>query len=206
MCISRLLAWTIDVIGVVAVMTLPTVIGNYKKKITVNSLKQSYVFLHSIRQRASVDYGDMSSWDVFDDEDMTPEEVVSKYFVPYIKGSKVKLEVKELRQYIIHWMDGSDVSLYLATSFMSPQGYYYHVNKVGTLFYYIYIDINGKKRPNIVGKDVFIVLFDKNGIRFDDRNFVNNVSKHCMIGSGNGSQCGAKIERDGWEIKDDYPW
>ena len=52
----------------------------------------------------------------------------------------------------------------------------------------ILIDINGGKKPNIYGKDVFWFRMDNtNGLVPDD----NNIKK---------------IMRDGWQIKDDYPW
>lgn len=53
---------TLGVIGVVAAMTLPTVVAKYKEKQTVVTLKRSYSILNQAFLRATQDYGPPSSW------------------------------------------------------------------------------------------------------------------------------------------------
>ena len=71
----------------------------------------------------------------------------------------------------------------------------------------IIVDLNASKRPNIFGQDVFLLQrvagkgilpygYDK-----DDDTLNENCSKN-----GSGFMCAARLIRDGWEIKDDYPW
>ena len=69
-----------------------------------------------------------------------------------------------------------------------------------------YIDLNGPKKPNIIGKDVFLfMIYNDKVIAFGSYNSENFINSSC-IKTGNGQMCAAKIIKDGWEIKDDYPW
>jgi len=72
----------------------------------------------------------------------------------------------------------------------------------------VIIDINGQKGPNRYGKDIFIfaINFNNNVVKANcqgkDMVYINN---NCNI-NGSGACCAAKIIKDGWQIKDDYPW
>ena len=85
----------------------------------------------------------------------------------------------------------------------------------------INVDINGNKKPNVVGKDVFYMrLFDLNSGWYKDTNWdrieimdggidrgtAKNSSSFGCKKDSTGLFCGRLIQLDGWEIKDDYPW
>lgn len=87
----------------------------------------------------------------------------------------------------------------------------------------IYIDINGKQKPNTRGKDKFCLLlvknldhmvfgkFSKPGLYFYghgyDREYLKTNGYPCAkTGNLTETYCGELIMLDGWEIKDDYPW
>ena len=53
---------TLGVIGIVAAMTLPALIGNYKKKVTVTRLQRTYTVLAQAFERSRADNGDPSEW------------------------------------------------------------------------------------------------------------------------------------------------
>ena len=74
---------------------------------------------------------------------------------------------------------------------------------------YVYADINGPKFPNLLGKDVFVFNVDLNKeviVPYGTDASVSALNSNCSKGSPSGVYCAAKIVRDGWEIKDDYPW
>ena len=101
------------------------------------------------------------------------------------------------------------------------------VNRYGTSLR-INIDINGDRGPNQYGRDVFVFTI----FPFDSRSngkLVPGVNERCSNGAihnnlsrdflvyngcwtckhdhtGTGYGCAAVIMKDGWEIKDDYPW
>jgi hypothetical protein len=78
----------------------------------------------------------------------------------------------------------------------------------------IIVDLNGNKKPNIIGKDAFCMRFNRgqNKLIFidpGDRNFLKNNSIYgCNKTASDqpGLYCGALIQYDGWKIADDYPW
>jgi hypothetical protein len=88
----------------------------------------------------------------------------------------------------------------------------------------VYIDLNGKGKPNKLGIDHFVILIVKSspsggygkitkaGVYFwgsgYDRDYLKTTWYPCSKSNGTltGLQCGALIMQDGWKIADDYPW
>ena len=90
---------TLGIIGVVAALTIPTLISNYNKRQTVTKLKQTYSILSQALTMAQVKEGDTSTWNVggifgtaTDDPNFNHEDAITKfatkYLIPYIKVSK----------------------------------------------------------------------------------------------------------------------
>ncbi len=84
----------------------------------------------------------------------------------------------------------------------------------------IFVDTNGPKAPNTIGKDVHIMViyFAKNSrLSFyrpgsylpseDSVTFKDKTREELLEGcKTTGKVCGTLIQADGWQIKDDYPW
>jgi hypothetical protein len=109
--------------------------------------------------------------------------------------------------------DGTLVALFAYIGFEDLQKYAH-----------VYMDINGQKGPNIKGRDIFVFLYI---VRYDTQTdwkpgltpYLISYSKDWITSNttygcnknvtdlffGN-SSCAALIIKDGWEIKDDYPW
>jgi hypothetical protein len=84
------------------------------------------------------------------------------------------------------------------------------------------IDINGQKKPNKFGKDLFFFkyyIFQGTQSNASNGKFIPysyNTPRSVLIGTtgnadacykdGNGTLCTALILQDGWKIADDYPW
>lgn len=81
---------------------------------------------------------------------------------------------------------------------------YPYTDSLGRQQAYIYADINYKKQPNVVGKDIFRFSITDNGVRFDNHD--NELSTIINTCKKNGTACGRWIELNNWEIPDDYPW
>ena len=94
---------TLAIIGVVAAMTIPTLISNYKEKVTVTKIKNFYSYFSNAYQLAKVDHGPISQWGVknieyqYDEdgkniglsqEDMDSRENIIKNMQPYLKTVK----------------------------------------------------------------------------------------------------------------------
>ncbi|MDD3437467.1 MAG: hypothetical protein PHC64_09985, partial [Candidatus Gastranaerophilales bacterium] len=83
-----------------------------------------------------------------------------------------------------------------------------YAGQTGSLAKYIFVDTNGSKKPNQYGKDgFFFELEEGKGLMpyrysvLTETEINNNCSKN-----GDGGYCSAKLMRDGWQIKNDYPW
>lgn len=215
---------TLGIIGVVAAITIPTLITNYNKEVTAKKLSQAYNYLQQTVQMAQADYGDMSTWDCFLVNTCTDEYFANKYIVPYLKNVKLAK-----RQALVSFgYKDYPKNLMGETTFTSwvyiiqtSQEYLYMVSPYtlgdnSRATYSVGIDINGVKGPNILGKDIFSTTYGynsskKNYYKLQMYNYYNYtrdeiLEKDCNKNGGVGEFCGALIEMDGWQIKNDYPW
>lgn len=75
---------TLGVIGVVAAMTLPTVINQYNKIVTVTRLQKSYTVFSQAIKMAEVKYGPAREWPDWNDAEI----ILDKYIIPELNGAK----------------------------------------------------------------------------------------------------------------------
>lgn len=71
----------------------------------------------------------------------------------------------------------------------------------------MYIDANGDKLPNVIGKDIFILVWTPDGLFPAGINeTTETVNQNCSkeaTGSNAGYYCLMKIKNNGWEIPKD---
>ena len=90
---------TLAIIGIVAALTIPTLITNYQKKQTASKLKQTYSIISQALTMAQAEHGDTTTWEVAgiydtptNDTNFNHEEAITKfttkYFMPYVKVAK----------------------------------------------------------------------------------------------------------------------
>lgn len=223
---------TLGIIGVVAAMTMPSLITNYQKKQTVTQLKKAYSELSQALKMSETEYGTMDSWDFsnFESRDERMNDFTSRYLIPNLKILKtcvpsssecwadniLALNKKLIHSYLINGV---------GASFVTVSGYsvYYWPDDTGVWFF---IDINGLKKPNVVGRDIF-----RFRLNIDGGNSVKNYAlnpygadrklyyKNDLInGNSNGGcnrdsssiyagdTCAALIMYNNWDITKDYPW
>lgn len=163
-------------------------------------------------------------------EDIVVENYFNTYFKPYYKGVKLCENAKDcgytragensnpwknINGTPIAWGLKTEDSRFLfqiadGTVIFMPR---YTRDADGNPSYYssgnVYIDLNGGGNPNVLGKDVFLFkLASKKGlIPYCSDMTDDEVITNCTTSSsGNENCCTDKIIRDGWQIKDDYPW
>ena len=82
---------TLGIIGVVAALTIPSLITKYQKWATVNKLKATYTILCNAFEMAKNDYGlNINQWELPDgvDEKSSSDFFAEKYLIPYLKITK----------------------------------------------------------------------------------------------------------------------
>lgn len=86
---------TLAVIGVVAALTLPTLVENHREKATVSKLKKSYSTINQAYVRALYEHGDLWDWGFAGDSSTSsidPETGERKYDTQTIANSKLFLD------------------------------------------------------------------------------------------------------------------
>ena len=155
---------------------------------------------------------------------------VNKYLSKYLKI--VSYEKRSDKVYPIKNLKGYENPMMVSNSsfkwFYLSDGTCFMLSLLydNNLWNYIFYDINGDKKPNILGRDIFVFDFGRNrGYKFGfEMGFIPDSSNRsnfrdemlsisrtaCSKTDGwdryNSFSCGALIQYDGWEIKDDYPF
>ncbi|MBQ8167880.1 type II secretion system protein [bacterium] len=101
---------TLAIIGVVAAMTIPTLITNYKAKVLETKLQRMYSLMSNAISLSTIDNGETTSWNYKQgDLSTTYSEVLAwyeKYLSPYLKVLEVKQQ-EGSEDLLIYLLDGS---------------------------------------------------------------------------------------------------
>jgi prepilin-type N-terminal cleavage/methylation domain-containing protein len=218
---------TLAIIGVVAALTIPSVVRNYQKTQTVTRLKKAYTIMNQAVAMSELENAPKEQWNYSLDASTFYENYLKKI----LKGvAGLRLSTPTLTYTAL---DGKTRCTWAVCGI--------NVRKIGLadgMFLFIgnsysqlvgwrpmAIDINGEKGPNRAGKDMFTMdIFAESKDKVTLSGYVaghyssySSRSRESMLGTGGdacnplatgggGGQCAALIMMDGWQIKDDYPW
>jgi len=223
---------TIGIIGVVAAITIPSLITHYQKKETVTKLKKVYSELNQALKLSEAENDYPPSWNI---EEKTKVEVFEQYIMPYMKGiTKQEYDSLSLKQISGKPEEDLAVAKHEVTSYTTINGTQIYVSvsaSTNPKKLSLFVDINGISKPNQFGKDVFYLNLPienyERGVYFfgqystsectfpqepnRDRNILLTGSScgsqnYGCNKDGRGMWCGALIMTDNWEIRNDYPW
>lgn len=202
---------TLGIIGVVAAMTLPQIVHNYKKQEVEAKLKKFYTTMSQAVKLSEVDNGPAYYWTKdarMSDEDgviiANPTGALAFYERYLAKYLKLIAEPEEGKLKIA-LSDGSTVSMGI--------GYCLDMN----------FDYNGDKGANTLGVDKFDFLLCTEegynaGLSRNKQNPFDAYFPYSCARTGcsrtqllnkcksNPLHCSGLLMYDGWEIKDDYPY
>lgn len=160
---------TLGIIGIIAAMTLPSLITKHQKNLTISQLKRVYTVLNQALNLSQAVNGEFKYWD--NALVIGQEEYYERYWKPYFNNPKVCQTYKEcgyksltpwtykqygvVKTHTLHCVhnslrrtiilnDGTLVSISVSTG----DGI--------TLDNNIYVDLNGSKNPNRHGRDFFV--------------------------------------------------
>lgn len=201
---------------------MPSLIVNYQKKQTVAQLKKVYSTLSQAYEMSKNENGPSEYW-IDSTTAINTENVkkyVQKFWLPYFKSIQEcsksgdcnydanaktpsgngNLALTGNNRYTIILSDGTLIAFVPFSWDADAETQYWGSSQR------FYIDLNGAKRPNIIGKDVFILWINNDKISGNcQTNKEENINAECSK-TGKCQCCSGKIIRDGWEIRDDYPW
>ena len=175
---------TLGIIGIVAAMTLPSLIGNYQEKQWKVAYKKAYSSMSQafMRMQANDEFQDMSNL-VITNPDIGLEgtaavgenfKIMSKYF----NTVKTCFDKNQDECWVCEdgqsghgadpdWL-GCNKSAYAFIDYSGIAWALYSNTE-----YPILVDVNGDKRPNRLGQDRFVMLFASNG---SDEVYSGNVN------------------------------
>lgn len=216
---------TLGIIGVVAALTLPNLIADYRNNVVETRLKKFYSLMNQAILQSIVDNGEVESWSYFND-DIKDEggELVNqsdkndasfqRYLAPYLKviDKKEAKDAQGKKIFIYFLSDGSafsfaqhenrDIQFYPK----NPEKCLKKQDYIGSCaFAFEFYPINNSKDwKYLYGKGMEPTLYKWDG---DEKTLYNDAERGCMRGNQNagGGYCTAIIQRNGWKIPKDYP-
>ena len=180
---------TLGIIGVVAALTLPSLIQNYHEKQRVTQLKKAYSVMQNAFLMAQEEYGDVTDWGLTitntgekDDDgndilDNSGTENVMNILMKYVEKSKIPqnsyigyVESIDGRQAFWPWKVSADKYFYLKDGTVVTMGWIssldcngdYQGKKIACSDFWIAFP---KKSKMKIGVDVFNFIFTKEGFK-----------------------------------------
>ncbi len=214
---------TLGLIGIIAAMTVPNLMQNWRKQERISQLKVAYSILQHATKMAVAEHGDSSTWDYTRegnkeeyeyDQQATSASYAETYFIPYVKTKDKGIRLTKVNngKYKPIKVKGGDAGAYTGLSHVVQldNGMLVLI-KAAIEIPRLLVDVNGLKGPNRLGDDIFTFHLINNSIApippdgnpkdptsYNDctQSYENNLS---------GSNCTYNIITNGWQFPDDYP-
>ncbi len=164
---------TLGIIGVVAALTIPTLISKHEKHIIETGLAKTYSELHNVIRMAEEEHGSFATWDFTGGT----KSFVDKYFAPYIQltpcdtyHTKAKDKCFVTNGAVSTWYKPTASAMRGELQSSSSIYYGYLLNDGRALMFMseynpswsvpgftltIFADVNGKRGKTVMGQDVF---------------------------------------------------
>lgn len=164
---------TLGIIGVVAALTIPTLVKSYQQQVVISAVQKFYSTMAQAIKASEIDNGQIGTWDfpVVDGNGAPGSATVTflnTYILPYLKISKkCDLDTSTSCWNAVLKPNGTSSTLMTNTdaniakytlqdgSEVAFKGFNNNVS-IATL-----VDINGAKAPNTLGNDVFAFVIAK---------------------------------------------
>ena len=214
---------TLGVIGIVAAMTIPTLVNNYQEKVFIVKLKQSYSIFSQALKLATAENGSVTSWDIGtfngDNAAVTMEGSVKLYNILSAYLRKSKSCADEIGCFAENYLTLDGGEYYRGFQPKTNNMYAKGILANGTSFAIasfgsgcnsifpkgydkscgaIYVDLNSYKGPNQAGVDYFGFFITSKGLQpiglpEFDGEINNYVCLYNQYKNGNGVGCTAWV-------------
>ncbi len=164
---------TLSILGIIAVLTIPNLINSYNERVTVVKVKKMYNMLDTAYQTYLVENNGIAPDFEFSKEgaEKLYEEIIAPNFqVNYAAGTDISKKAKII--YNGSYQNINNVTTDTATHWNSDKFYAVKLKDGGVLDFrgnvgavegvqkytikaYLFYDVNGKRGPNVIGKDYF---------------------------------------------------
>ena len=222
---------TLTIIGVIAAITIPNLMQNYRKHERITQIKTAYSIIQNAVRMSVAENGDTYTWDSVS---------IKTHFLPFVKyqyycGAGTGLDVFVRSGCFYNngsnsngtWFDLRGDSTRSSASF-NPKWYFTLKLQNGMDLgikvekdnIYFMVDVNGQQGPTTTGVDVFEFTLTKSdgkvitskphgyNTNWTVANMLNCTNNKCCNVNANeaaGVSCASVIEKNGWEFPDNYP-
>lgn len=196
---------TLGIIGVVAALTIPSVITKYKRQTASTKLEKFYSVMNQAIRLSIAEHGDI----YINNENKANasnaayiEKWYKEYITKYIKHIKEEGAEKDQAYYKVALADGTGFNSYMGGS----------SSTTGKSNLYIFFCLNYSNCDNgsYDGKNSFAFAYnpEKKEINPIYKGSSTDRLKSSCYSTNAGSRhgCAALIQSNNWEIPEDYPW
>lgn len=188
---------TLGIIGVVAAMTIPTLINNSQKESAVNSIKAFYSNMSQAIKLSEIENGPTNSWDYGDGTVAQTRIWFEKYLAKYLSYAKID-DTESATTLWVYLNNGQKVGFQKGTSIDIP----------------LYLE---PSKTQLNGRNTFRFLIrtdaTANAFRPYDAPYTTMQPRanyltgtHACTTAGSKHYCAMLMMIDGWKMSDDYPW
>ncbi len=203
---------TLAIIGVVAALTIPSVVRNYQERQIVTQLKKAYSSLSQAFNLAVLQNGDPTGWDLIGMNSAQGNKNLRDKMVPYLKTIKICQDGEKCFSDKRRDLNGVERSIslndanvcsniQLSDGTMAAFRVWDKDCKLSNMYCgQITVDLNGYKQPNQLGRDIFafyvlqdrIKPFGYPGDKYSIGNYCN-ITKSSAEDFSNGLSCAAWV-------------
>ena len=172
---------TLGVLGVVAAMVMPTLMSEFQERVWITRLKHTAAVLSQAYLMASKDHGVSAEWNhsgsnqerarrYYDYlKDYIQKPLISNtrftYTIYDLHGNQTSLGMQQRTQFGFVLNNGTIISIMAtASNGHTDDNGNYHEYGENHYFVGLVVDVNGQQRPNILGKDIFLLFFEPNKV------------------------------------------
>ena len=198
---------TLGVIGVVAALTMPSLIAKYDKLRTVTKLKKFYSVMNQAVNKSIVQNGEVADWDMPAETYPSTLEFYDKYLAEHLIITKK--EQCNTNNLCVYFSDGTYMRLRGRSYGLAA---YFYLKKPS-----VEVEMTSRNGfPFVINRTANASLKDQwepytpssgwDGQRESlfSGGFACQGNNH--VNTNINGNCAKIIQLDGWEIKDDYPW
>ena len=197
---------TLGIIGVVAALTLPSLISNYKKRVIATRLEQFASIWQQAIRMAEIENGETTMWEGFaaDNPDAMLESY-NRYLAKYIKTMETHKTPKGVAFALsngsgFHYRKSSNTDTWRSNLYLTFCVYYETCRNIDdSTLPWLLPDGKEKFHFNEIGKPIITKL--------DDTGNIINLTRDELLEDCKTIHytCVGLIQHDGWKISDDYP-
>lgn len=196
---------TLGIISIIASLTLPSLIGRYRKVEIETGLKKTYNTLQNAISLSEIKNGPISDWP---EKDLDAYQFWNIYLNPYLNNAKLCDNLNKCNGYknvdMYKWHNQAEWNVMTA-----EDRFVFQLQDGNVVFWLkdrndliqghttIMIDANGSRGPNRGGYDVFVFKKDYSQHKFfAEKGDCKTNTKYCAY----------EIVSNGWKFPKDYPY